>query len=147
MPPSPRDLHGLDEDLIRRVVFGFYDRVRADPELAPVFGAAIAPGDWPAHLERMCDFWSSVLLRTGRYTGRPMPKHLALPDLEDEHFHRWLGLFRETVRTHCPPAVADLFLDRALNIAQAFRLQLAIRDGREAVTVEPIREADLAART
>ncbi len=133
----------LTEDLIRRVVFGFYDKVRADPELAPVFDAVIAPGDWPAHLDRMCDFWSSVLLRTGRYSGRPMPKHLALPDLGDAHFHRWLGLFRETVRTMCPPAVADLFLDRALNIAQAFRLQLAIREGRDAVAVQPIREIDL----
>lgn len=141
MPDPASD--GLDEDLIRRVVFGFYDKVRADPGLAPVFDAAIPAAAWPHHLERMCDFWSSVLLRTGRYSGRPMPKHLALPSLTDAHFHRWLGLFRETVRTLCPPPVADRFLDRALNIAQAFRLQLAIRDGRDAVAVEPIREADL----
>ena len=91
----------------------------------------------------MCDFWSSVLMRTGRYHGRPMPKHLALPDLNDAHFQRWLSLFRATVRDLCPPVVADLFLDRALNIAQAFRLQLAIRDGRNAVSVQPFTEADL----
>lgn len=141
LPPYIPD--GLDEAMIRRVVFAFYDRVRADDHLAPVFDSAISAQAWPEHLERMCDFWSSVLMRTGRYHGRPMPKHLALPDLDDAHFHRWLDLFRATVRELCPPRVADLFLDRALNIAQAFRLQLALRDGRDALAVEPIRESDL----
>ncbi len=141
LPPYIPD--GLDEGLIRRVVFGFYDQVRADAELAPVFDARIAPEAWPHHLETMCDFWSSVLMRTGRYHGRPMPKHLALPELNDAHFHRWLSLFRQTVRDLCPPAVADLFLDRALNIAQAFRLQMAIRDGRDAIAIQPFTEDDL----
>ena len=141
LPPYIPD--GLDEDLIRQVVFGFYDQVRADVVLAPVFDAVIAPEAWPRHLETMCDFWSSVLMRTGRYHGRPMPKHLALPELTDPHFQRWLSLFRTTVRELCPPAIADLFLDRAFNIAQAFRLQLAIRDGRNALGVEPFTEADL----
>ena len=141
LPPYIPD--GLDEVMIRQVVFGFSDQVRADAELAPVFDARIAPEAWPHHLETMCDFWSSVLMRTGRYHGRPMPKHLALPELTDAHFHRWLSLFRITVRDLCPPAVADLFLDRAFNIAQAFRLQIAIRDGRDALAVEPFTEADL----
>jgi len=141
LPPYIPD--GLDEPLIRQVVFAFYDQVRADADLAPVFDRVIAAEAWPAHLETMCDFWSSVLMRTGRYHGRPMPKHLALPELADAHFHRWLSLFRQTVRELCPPLVADLFLDRALNIAQAFRLQMAIRDGRSALVVEPFTEADL----
>lgn len=141
LPPDIPD--GLDEALIRRVVFGFYDQVRADAILAPVFDRVIAPDAWPHHLETMCDFWSSVLMRTGRYHGRPMPKHLALPDLTDAHFQRWLSLFRTTVRDLCAPAVADRFLDRALNIAQAFRLQIALRDGRDALAVEPFTEADL----
>ncbi len=141
LPPYIPD--GLNEAMIRKVVFGFYDRVRADAELAPVFDARIAPGAWPHHLETMCDFWSSVLMRTGRYHGRPMPKHLALPKLNDAHFQRWLSLFRATVRDLCPPTVADLFLDRAFNIAQAFRLQIAIREGRDALAVEPFTEADL----
>lgn len=145
LPPYIPD--GLDEDLIRHVVFGFYDQVRADAVLAPVFDGIIASEAWPVHLETMCDFWSSVLMRTGRYHGRPMPKHLALPELTDAHFHRWLSLFRTTVRDQCPPLVADLFLDRALNIAQAFRLQMAIRDGRSALAVEPFTEADLTPAT
>lgn len=141
LPPYIPD--GLDEAMIRRVVFSFYDQVRADADLAPVFDAVIAPEAWPDHLETLCDFWSSVLMRTGRYHGRPMPKHMALSDLNDAHFRRWLTLFRQTVRELCPPRVADLFLDRALNIAHAFRLQLALRDERDMVAVAPLTEADL----
>ena len=133
----------LNENLIRKVVFGFYDRVRADPLLAPVFDSAIAADQWPHHLERMCDFWSSILLRTGRFQGRPMQKHLALPGLSDAHFHRWLVLFRQTVRELCSPPVAERFLERALMIAQSFRLSLAMQAGRSTLDVAPIVEADL----
>ena len=132
---------GVTEAMIHEQVHTFYGQVRRDPALGPIFNRII--DDWDTHLDKMCDFWSSVLMRTGRYHGRPMPKHLALPKLNDAHFQRWLSLFRATVRDLCPPAVADLFLDRAFNIAQAFRLQLAIRDGRNALGVEPFTEADL----
>jgi hemoglobin len=82
---------GLDEEMLARLVHGFYDRVRADGLLGPVFAERIS--DWGPHLEKMVDFWSSVALMTGRYHGAPMPKHLPLP-VEGEHFNRWLALFR-----------------------------------------------------
>ena len=132
----------LDEPMIHAVVHGFYDEIRKDTLLGPIFGNAIAPGDWPEHLAKMCDFWSSTLLRTGRYEGRPLPPHLAIPELREEHFHRWLSLFRATVERLCPPEVADLFLDRALRIAHSFRLAIAFHRGENTVTVAPIsREA------
>ena len=132
----------LDEPMIHAVVHGFYDEIRKDTLLGPIFGNAIAPGDWPEHLAKMCDFWSSTLLRTGRYEGRPLPPHLANPELREEHFHRWLSLFRATVERLCPPEVADLFLDRALRIAHSFRLAIAFHRGENTVTVAPIsREA------
>ena len=65
----------LDEALIRAVVHAFYDDVRRDPLLGPVFDARIAPEEWPHHLAKLCDFWSATLLRTGRYAGRPLPPH------------------------------------------------------------------------
>lgn len=99
--PSPLDgvqLSTVDEDSIRRLVHGFYDAVRRDDVIGPIFLQKIAPGRWPFHLNRMCDFWSSVLLRSGRYHGQPLPPHLRLPGLSDIHFARWLGLFRTTAR-------------------------------------------------
>lgn len=133
----------LDEAMIRAVVHGFYDEIREDELLGPIFNGAIAPGDWPAHLAKMCDFWSATLLRTGRYDGRPLPPHLAIPGLGEEHFRRWLTLFRATVTRLCPPEVARLFMDRALRIAHSFRLAVAFSRGGDTLAVEPITEESL----
>lgn len=133
----------LDEETIRAVVHGFYDDVRRDPLIGPVFNARIAPDEWPDHLAKLCDFWSATLLRTDRYAGRPLPPHLKIPDLGEEHFRRWLGLFRDTVQRLCPPEVAGLFMDRALRIAHSFRLAVAFSRGEDTTLVEPIGEREL----
>jgi hemoglobin len=91
---------GIDEALISDLVEGFYDRVRADPLLGPVFAERVE--DWGPHLARMKQFWSSVALATGVYNGRPMPKHMSLP-VDAEHFDRWLALFEETAGALCTP--------------------------------------------
>ena len=88
---------GIDQAMIVRVVHGFYDRVRADPVLAPVFAARIADADWPAHLGRMVRFWASVLLMDGGYHGRPMQRHARLP-VDAGHFDRWLAQGRDLGR-------------------------------------------------
>lgn len=134
----------LDEAMIASVVHGFYDAIRADGLLAPLFEAAIAEGDWPVHLAKMCDFWSATLLRTGRYQGRPLPPHLVIPGLGEAHFRRWLSLFRATVTDRCPPDVAALFMDRALRIAHSFRLSIAFHNREDTVALQPIRAEDLA---
>lgn len=132
----------LDEAMVHAVVHGFYDEIRKDDLLGPVFNGRIAPEAWPVHLARMCDFWSATLLRTDRYEGRPLPPHLAIPELGEAHFRRWLTLFRGTVERLCPPAVADLFLDRALRIAHSFRLAIAFHRGEDSMQIAPIsREA------
>lgn len=133
----------LDEEMVRAVVHRFYDEIRRDDLLGPVFNGAIAPEAWPRHLAKMCDFWSSTLLRTGSYDGRPLPPHLAIPGLGEAHFRRWLTLFRATVARLCPPEVARLFLDRALRIAHSFRLAVAFNRGEDTLLVEPITEESL----
>jgi len=91
----------------------------------------------------MCDFWSATLPRTGRYDGRPLPPHLAIPGLGEEHFRRWLTLFRETVARLCPPEVARLFLDRAFRIAHSFRLAIAFNRGEDTISIAPVTEQQL----
>jgi hemoglobin len=113
---------GLDEAMLRTLVHRFYDRVRADPVLAPVFAARIR--DWGPHLERMVAFWSSVALMTGRYHGRPVPAHAPLP-IGPAHFARWLALFRETARAVCPPAGAAHVVERAERIARSLEIAVA----------------------
>lgn len=133
----------LDEATIRAVVHGFYDEIRKDALLGPIFNGVIAPEDWPVHLARMCDFWSATLLRTGRYEGRPLPPHLAIPGLGEEHFRRWLTLFRTTVERLCQPEVADLFMGRAMRIAHSFRLAIAFHNGQDSLGVVPISRESL----
>jgi hemoglobin len=81
---------------IRRFVVHFYTAVRADPELAPIFEERLADR-WDEHLDRMVDFWSSVLLASGRYRGNPLEVHRAIPRLESRHYDRWLALFETSV--------------------------------------------------
>lgn len=118
---------GIDEAMIRRLVHGFYDRVRADEVLGPVFADRIT--DWGPHLERMCAFWSSVALLTGTYHGRPMQAHQQLP-VDAQHFDRWLAIFVKTAEDLCPPAAAELFIDRAKRIAESLELGIAMTHGR-----------------
>lgn len=117
---------GIDEAMIARLVDGFYDRVRADPLIGPVFEDRI--DDWGPHLEQMRLFWSSVALMSGVYHGRPMPKHLPLP-VDARHFDRWLALFEATARDLCPPAAADHFIERARRIAESLELGIAGANG------------------
>lgn len=112
---------GLDEAVLDRLVRRFYGRVRQDPVLGPVFADVI--DDWEPHLERMVAFWSSVALMTGRYHGRPMQKHAPLP-IGEEHFDRWLALFRDTAREVCPPQGADHVVAAAERIALAMQSSL-----------------------
>tara|TARA_R110001606_G_scaffold71247_16_gene163658 strand:- start:19725 stop:20225 length:501 start_codon:yes stop_codon:yes gene_type:complete len=117
---------GIDEAMIDRLVDGFYDRVRADTLIGPIFDERIS--DWGPHLAQMKLFWSSVALMTGVYHGRPMPKHLPLP-VDGRHFDRWLELFRATARDLCPPEAADHFIERAERIADSLELGIAGANG------------------
>jgi hemoglobin len=117
-----RDATGIDEAMIDRLVEGFYDRVRDDALIGPVFATRVE--DWAPHLAQMKLFWSSVALSSGAYQGRPMMKHLPLP-VDARHFDRWLMLFRQTARELCPPVAADHFIERAERIAQSLELGVA----------------------
>jgi hemoglobin len=126
-PASPRVGPGVaaavTEAMIHDQVHGFYGKIRTDPALGPIFNRAI--GDWDHHLAKMCDFWSSVLLMTGRFQGAPMAVHAALPVIRPTHFARWLHLFRQTAESVCPPEAAALFIARSEMIAQSLQLHLA----------------------
>jgi hemoglobin len=128
---------GIDEALIERVVGAFYAKVRHDPLLGPIFEGKVA--DWPAHLVRLRDFWSSLVLLTGRYKGTPFEVHLAMPELGSDHFATWLRLFDETLAAHCDPAQAEIFRARAKRVAESLRLGLAIRRGNPPVDGVPVR--------
>jgi hemoglobin len=116
---------GIDEAVIETVVRTFYGRARHDPLIGPVFDAKVE--DWETHIAKMCAFWSSVTLMSGRYHGQPMAAHAPLP-IEPKHFDRWLEIFAATVREVCPQA-AGFFLERAHRIADSLELGIAVQKG------------------
>ena len=121
--------HGvITEDSLRELVETFYARVRTDRLIGPVFERAV--DDWPAHLDKLQAFWSSVMLTTGRYKGRPLPAHMKHGDAIDAPaFERWLGLWRETTERLFEPESAASLQDKAARIAES--LSLGIRLSRD----------------
>ena len=117
---------GITEAIIERLVHRFYEKVRGDQMLGPIFEARIS--NWEPHLAQMCAFWSSVALMSGRYHGAPMPKHLPLP-VDASHFDRWLALFEATAKEVCPPAAQAYVLERARRIAASLELGVAGANG------------------
>ncbi len=117
-----RETTGIDESMIVELVDAFYDKVRDDPLLGPIFDARI--DDWDFHLQRMYAFWSSVALMSGVYNGQPMAKHMPMP-VDARHFDRWLALFEETATELCPPVAAEHFIERARRIAQSLEIGVA----------------------
>ena len=105
------------EDEIVELVYKFYDRVRLDTVLGPIFENHVK--DWDTHMPTMVDFWSSALRGTGRFRGAPMPKHAALPGLTVELFQRWLMLFAETTEALPNAALGQRALDLAKRVAQS----------------------------
>ncbi|MEZ5566045.1 MAG: group III truncated hemoglobin [Gammaproteobacteria bacterium] len=90
---------------ITELVHDFYARIQQDPRLGPIFARHIS--DWPHHLAKMVDFWSSTLRGTRRYRGTPIPAHVALPGLTEELFQDWLLIFHETTADHSNPIMRD----------------------------------------
>jgi hemoglobin len=116
----------ISEDEIGLLVDHFYARVRVDPVLGPIFERVLR-GEWRPHMETMRDFWSSVMLTSGRYKGAPVPAHLRVKAIEPETFDRWLRLFGETCDELFENEVAEAFRAKAVRIAESLKLALFFR--------------------
>ena len=125
-PASTRHAGQPSKDAIRHLVDRFYARVRRDALLGPVFARALGEDGeaWDAHLARLRDFWSSVMLRSGRYHRDPFSAHLRLPDIAPGMFDRWLALFNETCAELFEPDAAAAFRERAERFARSLRIGL-----------------------
>ena len=114
----------ITEPGIITLVDRFYGKARRDPVIGPVFNAAVA--DWDEHLAKLHDFWSSVMLTTGRYKGNPMTVHMRQP-IEPGFFDRWQQLWRETADELFTAPVAAQFVAKAERIGESLKLGLFYR--------------------
>ena len=84
------------------LVCSFYDEIRKDDLLGPIFNKMIPKEDWPAHLEKLTDFWETNLFGVAKFKGNPTLKHL-LTDaafnhmITQKHFDRWLSIWKKTI--------------------------------------------------
>ena len=114
----------ITEATIVRLVDAFYAKVRRDPVLRPLFEHAIAEQAWPAHLQKMYAFWSSVMLTSGRYKGNPVAVHQLVAGIAPPLFATWLDLFEQTAAELFAPDLAEAFAVKARRIAESLRLVL-----------------------
>lgn len=110
---------------IQRVVHRFYASVRDDADLGPLFAARLRDDDWPAHLDTMTRFWSSIVFSLPLYHGNPLVAHRGLP-LARDHFTRWLGLWRTAVAEEFEGPRADDIVARATRIASVLAQRLEV---------------------
>ena len=116
----------ITETQIAELIPLFYSRVRTDDLIGQVFDKAI--DDWPPHLRKLADFWSSVMLTTGHYKGNPMAAHMKyLSEINPPMFDRWLALWADATSETLPPAMAAALQAKADRIAQSLKLALFFR--------------------
>jgi hemoglobin len=122
----------ITDESITRLVHDFYSKVRADKYLGSIFAAAIGDDDskWEPHLQRMVDFWSSIMLTSGCYHGNPFQKHKDLPPFDISLFDRWLELFAETAGELYNQENADRFIEKSRRIAESLKLGLYYKPAR-----------------
>lgn len=136
------------EDDIKRLVTAFYARVRVDPMLGPVFAQKI-PNDqdaWDKHMAHITDFWSSIFLRTKRFTGNPMIKHTTIEGIVPDHFTHWLDLFSDTAGQVLNPGQHAAVTEMAERIAQSLQMGLAFHMDKSGDTEHPFSEFGLRRR-
>lgn len=114
----------LTKDDIKMMVDTFYERVRGDATLGPVFNGKIE-GRWDLHLEKMYGFWESILLQERSYYGNPFLKHIDLP-IDKMHFDRWESLFNGTVDDLFKGKKAEEAKWRARKMSEIFQIKLSL---------------------
>ena len=118
----------IDDAFISQLVERFYSAVRGDDLLGPIFAKHVQ--NWPLHLARMKEFWTSVMIESGRFSGSPMQKHIAVGGLDETHFARWQRLWNQVLTEIAPNSdVAARFRAAAKRIGESLLTGIEINRG------------------
>lgn len=115
------DIKNLED--IKVFVNDFYGKVKEDELLAPVFAIRMEEKGWDVHLQRMYDFWNTVLFFQPAYKGNPFSKHIGLP-ITEAHFSRWVFLFHQTIDHYFSGKKAEEVKSRASKMALLFSAKM-----------------------
>ena len=111
---------------LRDLLRYFYADVRQHAVLGPVFNARIH--DWPAHLEKIGDFWARQVGGSSTYGGGFASAHLPL-GIDREHFQHWLALWEFNCRRQLGESEAAEMIAVAHRLGDRLQLVLAGRSG------------------
>lgn len=116
-----------DRARLRTLVHAFYGDLRQDAEIGPLFERAIGQ-DWQPHLDRMVEFWATLVLGSRSFTGDVFGRHMAIPGLEPAMFARWQAAWKKHTEALFEPARAAELQRIAAGIARTLSRGLAKRD-------------------
>jgi len=105
------------------LVDNFYNKVRKDDLIGPIFSNRIGANSWKKHLSKMYSFWNTVLFGQADYRGNPFSHHINL-NLSTEHFDRWISLFEESINNLFEGPKANETLERAHKMRKMFETKL-----------------------
>ena len=117
---NTNEIISLDD--IKKRVDTFYEKVRKDELIGPIFNERIQDR-WPHHLEKMYNFWQTVLLGEHTYFGSSFPPHANLP-VSHQHFEKWIELFKQTLDELFTGAIAEDAKWRAVKMAEMFETKI-----------------------
>jgi hemoglobin len=108
---------------VHLLVNTFYSQVRKDTILGSVFNVLIKEKDWPAHLNRMVDFWECNLFFRPTFKGNPIQVHRKVDTgynyhTNKCHYERWVELWCQTVDQHFEGEKAELAKLRAMKMGK-----------------------------
>lgn len=114
------DIENIED--IKLVVDTFYQRVRENDLLGPIFEARI--GDrWGQHLEKMYRFWQTILLGEHTYNGAPFLPHATMP-IGENHFTTWVQNWTSTINDYFEGPTAEEAKKRGALMAAIFNSKL-----------------------
>ncbi len=117
-----QDITGREDIVI--MVEKFYELVKQDDIIGHIFLNKINDSEWPSHMEKMVNFWMSVLFSDKTYVGNPFSHHRAL-NIGKEHFDRWEEILHSSVYDHFKGQKADEAIDKANKMRLLFESKLA----------------------
>ncbi len=123
-----KQFNEINRENILQFLTVFYGRIRKHKELGGIFERIIGTDkeEWQKHIEHICEFWCSLILRSGTFNGSPMQKHIAITDIKRHHFNQWLEIFGQTAKEMYDNNNSNIFISRAQQIAKSLSMGIEI---------------------
>lgn len=116
-----------NEKDVNLLVRTFYQKVREDELLGPIFNGTIT--DWESHFVHLTNFWMTNLFFRKKYHGDPMQKHIEVDQgphgtINEMHFGVWLNLWYQTLDELFEGEVTQMAKKRARNMGTFIHLKV-----------------------